>query len=225
MELATEGGKRGRKPGQRRRTPLEIQRDRTLINDLRLLRRKSLSEIALIISAQYLADPTIDAATGLDKDGKRPPHVGKKQVAKEIEGAIEDYKEGRADDIHTKRLELIRRYEKLAGYAIEEYEASKAPRVIKTETESTGGEAGPTSSSKEVVEPRVVGDPRFYTIAISCVDKVAELEAAIPPRKTALTNPDGTEPFKFEGLEELKRLEHLAAMLLEPQSGDKVKET
>jgi hypothetical protein len=61
----------------------------------------------------------------------------------------------------------------------------------------------------------------LYTV---CLDKVAELESIIPPRKTALTNPDGTEPFKFEGMEELKRLEALANELLNPSSGDKLKE-
>ena len=42
----------------------------------------------------------------------------------------------------------------------------------------------------------------------------------MPPRKTTLTNPDGTEPFKFEGVEEFKRLAALADELLNPQSGN-----
>lgn len=223
MELQNEGGsKPGRKPGQRRRTRLEIARDRAKINTLRLLYRKSVSEISSIISDQYL-NAELDE-DGLDKDGKRPPHVGVKQVRNELEGAIRDYKEEMADEIHSKRLEVIRRYDSLAGLAHAEYEASKADKVVNTTEESENEETGTTSKKREVREPRVVGDPRFINIAVTCIDRIAELESVIPPRKTALTNPDGTEPFRFEGAEEFKRLSALAAELLDPARGDKLQE-
>lgn len=225
MELQNEDYKpRGRRPGQRRRTKLEIARDRSLINRLRLFNRKSLSEISETVSAQYLTE-IVDQDAGTDKDGKRIPHVGLKQVRNELEGAVEDFKETRADEIYAKRLEVIRRYETIAGLAADEYEKSKGDRVIETfsKSESDNPEIGTTETSKTVREPRVVGDKGYLNIIVDCTNKIAELEAVIPPRKTALTSPDGTEPFKFEGTEELKRLAALAEELLAPESGDKVK--
>jgi hypothetical protein len=224
MELQNEGGaKPGRKPGQRRRTPLEIARDRAEITNLRLLKRKSVSEISAIISARYL-DEIVDEETGLNAEGKRPPHVGLKQVRNELEGAIEDYKDSMVDEIHAKRLEAIRRYDRIAGLAFEEYEKSALDGVTKTAETQNHPEHGEITKEKEVTVFKTVGDPRFLNLYTVCLDKVAELESIIPPRKTALTNPDGTEPFKFEGMEELKRLEALANELLNPSSGDKLKE-
>lgn len=223
MELPNGGKEKpGRKPGQRRRTRLEIARDRAKINTLRLLYRKSVSEISAIISEQYLEG--LDEETGLDADGKRPPHVGLKQVRHELEGAIVDYKEGMVEEIHAKRLDAIRRYDALAGLAFAEYEASKADKVVKTTEESHNPEFGTTNKEREVIETRIVGDKGFLSIAITCTDRIAELEAIVPPRKTALTNPDGTEPFKFEGAEELRRLGALAEELLNPASKDKLPE-
>lgn len=223
MELPSGGKEKpGRKPGQRRRTRLEIARDRAKINTLRLLYRKSVSEISAIISEQYL-EVGLDPETGLDADGKRPPHVGVKQVRNELEGAITDYKDGMVEEIHAKRLEAIRRYDSLAGLAFAEYEASKADKVVKTKEESETPE-GTATKEREVREARIVGDKGFLSVAITCVDRIAELEAIVPPRKTALTNPDGTEPFKFEGAEELRRLTALAEELLNPASKDKLPE-
>ncbi len=224
MELQNEGGaKPGRRPGQRRRTPLEIARDRAEITTLRLLKRKSVSEISAIISERYLEE-IVDEETGLNADGKRPPHVGLKQVRNELEGAIEDYKDSMVDEIHAKRLEAIRRYDRVAGFAFEEYEKSAQDGVTKTSEVTNNAEHGETTKEKEVTVFKQVGDPRFLNIYTQCLDKVAELESIIPPRKTALTNPDGTEPFKFEGAEELKRLTALADELLNPASGDKLPE-
>jgi hypothetical protein len=224
MELPTEGEKlkRGRRAGQRRRTPLELARDRSLINHLRLLERRSLTEIAEIVSKQYEAE-VADEETGLNKEGKLPPRIKRKQVAFELEKVVEEFKEGRAEEIHGKRLELIRRYEQLAGYAYREYEASKSPKVVKTSEKGSGPEGG-FNKKRTVREERAVGDKGFLYLYRECTDRIAELEAAIPPKKTALTNPDGTEPFKFEGVDELKRLAALADTLLAPQSHDKLPE-
>lgn len=219
MELSQEGGhKPGRKPGQRRRTKLEIARDRNLINELRLLKRKPISEISRIISAQYLEE-IVDDDAGTNRDGKRPPAVGVQQVRKELEGAIEDYKDSMVDEIHAKRLEAIRAWDMLAGRAWEEYEKSCRDGVTKTSETQNHPEHGEITKEKEVTIFKQVGDPRFINIATLCLDKKAELESIIPPRKTALTNPDGTEPFKFEGMEELERLSALAKELLEPGRG------
>lgn len=187
------------------------------------MHRKSISEIARIISAQY-EDEIVDHETGLNAEGKRPPHVGRKQVAIELDKSVEDFKEHRADEIYAKRLGVIRQLEMLAGYAFEEYEKSKADKVIKTSETTDHPEHGEITKEKEVTEFRAVGDKGFLSIALACTEKIAELEAIIPPRKTALTNPDGTEPFKFEGDEELKRLAALADQLLHPSSGDKLQE-
>jgi hypothetical protein len=225
MELPkAEGGRKpGRKPGQRRRTPLEIARDRAYINKLRLLHRKSISEISILVSAQY-ADEIADPDTGLDRDGKLPPHIGVKQVRKELDGAIQDYKELMADEITAKRLEAIRRYESLAALAIEEYEKSATDKLTKTSETTTHPEYGEITKDREVVESKYVGDPRYLSIHATCVDRIAELEAIVPPKKTALTNPEGTEPFKFEGAEELRRLNALAEELLNPSSKNNLPE-
>lgn len=178
----------------------------------------SVSNIAELITARY-ALQIADEETGLDKDGKRPPSVKNKQVRNELEGALGDYKESRADEIHAKRLETIRQYEELGMYAFEEYEKSRADRIIKTSIETDNPEHGTTTTEKEVIEARVVGDKGFLFIVRDCKDRIAELEAVVPPRKTTLTNPDGTEPFKFEGAEEFKRLAALAEELLNPHRG------
>lgn len=223
MELPRgEREKPGTKPGTRKRTRLEIARDRTDINHMRLMERRTISEISAFLCERYLLEA--DPDTGLNKEGKRPPSVRNKQVTLELGKAIDDFKESRADEIHAKRLTAIRQYEAMAGLAYREYQASKAPRVVSTETETTGGEAGTINQTREVIEARVTGDKGFLNIVLECTNRVAELEAIIPPRKTAFTNPEGTEPFKFEGTEEMKRLGALAQQLLHPESGDKLKE-
>lgn len=200
-----------------------MERDRTLINELRLLRRRSVTEIARIVSDQYLEE-IADEETGLNVEGKRPPHVGKKQVAIELDKIVEEYKENRADEIYAKRLGVIRQYEALAGICYEEYEKSKADKLTTHKETTQHPEYGEITKDKEVVETRLVGDKGYLSLIVNCTDKIAELEAIIPPRKTALTNPDGTEPFKFEGAEELRRLSALADELLNPASKDKLPE-
>lgn len=223
MELQETRGKQspGRKPGQRRRSPLEIARDRSLIVDLRLMRRKTLQEIADIVSAQYLEE-IADQETGLDKDGKRPPSVMPRQVRVELEKSVEDYKETRAEEIHAKRLELIRRYDRMSAFAFEEYDKSAVDRVTTMTEETSSAEHGSSTKERETTEQRPTGDKGFLSIAVTCIDRIAELEAVIPPRKTALTNPEGTEPFKFEEPEELKRLGALAKLLTAPGNGSDV---
>lgn len=212
----------GRKPGQRRRTKLEIARDRAEIVELRLLHRKSITEIAEAVSAKYLEE-IVDQEAGTDRDGKVVPHLGFKQIKIELDHSIEDYKDTMAEDIQSKRRELIRQFELLGGMTYREYEKSKAPKIVKTAEERDSQEGGASTMIKEVTEERVVGDPRFLSLTIQCRDKVAELEAAYPPKKTTLTNVDGTEPFQFEGTEEFKRLAALAGELLRPTGIDALK--
>lgn len=217
MDLPKEGkGRTGRLPGTRLRTALEKERDRTEINNLRLIYRMSVTEIARIVTARYAEQIVEPLEAGLDKEGKRPPRVQVKQVRLELRAAILDYQDERATEIHGKRLEAIRAYESFGRYVMSEYEKSKGDRVITTETESESTE-GTVNTTKTVTEPRAVGDKGFVQIGLQCLDRIVELEAVIPPRKLAMTNPEGTEAFKFEGTEEFKRLAALAQELLLPE--------
>lgn len=213
MELKNEGGnssdlqqpkKRGRKPGQRKRTQLELARDRYEIEKLRLRYRMPPVKIAEHINKFYEDE--------IPEEGKLPPHLSIQQVKHEIMLATKGYRELESEIITEKRLELIRQFYDLATQSQERYDASVADRITTTSEERVKDSETTTVTKETVVNTD--GNARYLDIKKECLKFIAELEAVLPPRKTALTNPDGTEPFQFEGVEELKRLAALAAEVL-----------
>lgn len=202
-------GESAPKPTKRRRLGLEVARDRRLMVELRLLQRMSLNDIAEEINAQYVAEVD-DPATGLNKEGKFPPHISWQQVKKDLEQAKEEFKEEEFDDIAETRLQCIRGLTVVKSKAYQAFEISRKPQVVQTEEERDSEDKGLTKIDRSVTHHSPPGDPRFLKIVEDCEFKIAELKNAIPPKKIAASNFDGSGPFSFSEDEELKRLMALA---------------
>lgn len=184
--------------GRRRRTKLEIARDRAEIERLRLRYRMPPLQIVEKIAEFYQ-----------DEDEDKRPTVGFEQVKKEIKAATEDYQNLENLEIKQKRQELIRQFYDLAIQCQEQYDKSLADRVTKVTEGRSNKEKGDSTLTRETTV-NTDGNARYLEIKLHCLKFIAELEATIPPKKIAPTNPDGTDAFKFEGAEELKRLAALA---------------
>jgi hypothetical protein len=212
MELGEEGGKPqkkkpGRKPGQRTRTGLELARDRAEMERLRLRYRYTPYRIAEEINKFYKDEPE----ESFDDKGRLilRPHVSHKQVEADLLKAKEYYQALQFETTQEKRLEIIRQFYDLAAYCQERYDASIEDKITKMSESRDSSEKGNTSTERETIV-NTDGNPRYLEIKSFCLKFIAELEAVIPPKKIAPTNPDGTEGYKFEGGEELKRLAALA---------------
>ncbi len=93
----------------------------------------------------------------------------------------------------------------LEEYCWERHNASVGQHIITTER--IGGQNGDTTST---VTEELNGDRGYLELALKCKSEIIDLEGSRPPRKTALTNPDGTKPYDaFGDSEELKRLNSL----------------
>ena len=191
--------------GRRRRTKQEIARDRAEIEKLRLRYRLKPTQIVEKIKEFY--------TDGLDEDGREiesgkfPPTVGFEQVKKEIQASTKEFVESRYETIQEKRTEIIRQFEDLAVFCQERYDSSIVDKVTITKEERN--KEGEVTTVEKEVTVNTDGNARYLDIKKYCLQSIAELEAVIPPKKFAPTNPDGTEAFKFTGDEELKRLEAL----------------
>lgn len=204
--------KRGRKVGQRQRTTLEQARDRAEMVKLRLRYRMLPKAIAAKINEFYKDEE--DSFNDNNKLVTRP-HVSDKQVWVELKAATEEFKEAETDEILTHRLQLIRSFEDLALQAQEAFDASKENELVKVTESRSNKEKGDSELTRETIKHRVEGNPRFLEVKDNCLREIGKLRAAYPPQKTALTNPEGTEPYKFELPEEQKRLNALMSQFLE----------
>lgn len=206
MELSS--GKPGKKKGQRRRTLLEIARDRREMVRLRLRKRLTLNEIAIEINKYYADEADVDPETGKSK-----PEIKWQTVKRELKKAVKEFQDEEETEVQLKRREVSRQFLDLMALAHEEYEKSKTDKIVKTSQESTK-EGAVSTLEKEVIEVRSTGNPSFLRLAYDCVFAHAEMEAVIPPKKIAPTNPEGTLPYEFDGGEEFRRLRAIAAELM-----------
>lgn len=202
------GARPSPRAGRRQRTPLEMARDREKITRLRLVNRLHVNVIADIISKQYEGEE--------NPEGKLAPQIGVEQIRKELTRSKTDFEREQLKTILEKRAALIREYRALEAYCMERYDATLCKKITKTTEEKEGStpNGGNNSVTRKTVKQNTDGDKGYIDLAERCKWRVAELEAIIPPRKTALTNPEGTEAFKFETGEEWKRLTALSAELL-----------
>jgi hypothetical protein len=199
--------KPGRKPGQRKRTPLEIARDRRLIMRLRLRYHLWTNiDIAVEVNKAYEKEEA-----EYEKEVKLPggriefklvrrPHVSPEQVGREIKALEELLTASAVNDILTVRRMMVAEYRELEAYCYERYEATIGTHVKTTKTE---GENPSTRTEEEEIS----GQIGYLQLAQACKAKVAELLGVAVPKKIAPTNPDGTKPYDaFSENEELKRL-------------------
>lgn len=195
--------------GRRKRTPLEIALDRQLIVRLKLVNHLPNVLIAERVNKQY-------KKRAPDSKGREAPQISVELVKKELQAAKEEANEAATDIITDLRKAAIREYREFIAYLMERYEATCSKRTVKTLEEREGSNDKGVSSGvvKKTVTEKRDGDARYLEIVERCKWRIAELESVIPPRKIAPTNPDGTESFKFEGSEELKRLDALRDELL-----------
>lgn len=203
---AAQGRKpRGRKPKQRTRTELEKRRDRREIVRLKLREKLTSEEIADRINGDhYDTDGEREYAA---QTGKAPAHVSPQQVRVELGKAEKQAEEETTDEILAVRKQLIREWEDLEAYAWGRHYESIGTHKVTTET--TGEKASVRTTTEELV-----GDRGYLELAARCKEMRMRLTGAEPPRKTALTNPEGTKPYEFEAPEEYKRLAALAIDLL-----------
>jgi hypothetical protein len=207
----TEGGgelkparKRGRKPGQRTRTPLEIARDRRLIMRLRL--RNHLwthGDIAEEVNKAYEKEEEEREIEVRGKDGKlgyklvRRPHVSPEQVGKEIKTLEERLEAEAVNDVLRLRRFMAAEYRELEQFCYERYAETVG---LHTKTTTKTGETIKT-------EEELAGEIGYLQLAEKCKARVAELLGVAAPKKIAPTNPDGSKPYDaFSENEELKRL-------------------
>lgn len=213
--------KPGRKPGQRKRTPLEIARDRRLIMRLRL--RYHLwtnQDIAEKVNEAYEKEEEVYEKEIKLEGGRiefktvRRPHVSPEQVGKEIKALEELLTASAVNDILTVRRMMVAEYRELEAYCYERYEATIGTH---TKTVTTSGEHPSTREEEEELS----GQIGYLQLAQACKAKVAELLGAAAPKKIAPTNPDGTKPFDaFSENEELKRLATLFEGIAKGKTAD-----
>lgn len=199
--------KPGRKPGQRKRTPLEIARDRRLIMRLRL--RYHLwthADIAEQVNKAYEGEEEEYEEEVKHPGGRleyrkvRRPHVSDKQVGVEIKTLQERLTAEAVNDVLSLRRMMVAEYRELEAYCYERYAATIGTH---TKTTKTDGERASTRTEEEELS----GERGYLDLAERCKAKVAELLGVAAPKKIAPTNPDGTKPFDaFSESEELKRL-------------------
>lgn len=213
--------KRGRKPGQRRRTPLEQARDRRLITRLRL-RNMLLTqeEIAEEVNKAYETPEQIEQAK---QEGKIPPHVSDKMVSHILREFEKRLEAEATDDVLALRRLRIAELRELEVFCWERYHATLAPQVTKLDEtkDGTGKDADGTTTTHRTTTVNRDGDRGYLELALKCKQEIIDLENIRPPRKTALTNPEGTKPFDaFGDSEELKRLNSLFTEIVGGKAGD-----
>lgn len=205
--------KRGRKPGQRRRTPLEVARDRKLIGRLRL--RYALwtqEDIAAEVNKAYETPEELAAA---EEGGYKPAHVSARQVGEEIKTLTARLEAEATEDTQALRRMRIAELRELEEFCRERYDATVGTHTIVRETEG-----GDRDGAKQTTTEELAGESGYLTLALQCKKQIIELEGITPPKKTALTNPDGTKPFDaFGDSEELKRLAALFGEIVSKPGG------
>ncbi len=163
--------------GRRKRTQIEIARDRAEIKRLRLRYRKTYREIAVVINAYYQEEPP-------EEDGRLPPSIGFEQVQKELLAAKIEYQEELFSTILDERLDLIRQWEDLAIFCQERYDESCKPKLVQTKESRSNPEKGDSELERELTE-NTDGNPRYLEIKSSCLKFIAELKGALVPSYAA----------------------------------------
>jgi hypothetical protein len=201
----TKRQKRGRKPKteRRERNPLEKARDRKLIARLHLRWQLwTYEEIAAEVNRLHY-DAEVEARMGT---GLEAPHISKQMVSNELKALRARLNAEAVEDMLTLRRMRIAELRELEEYARMRYEATIGTHV-KTRTTSGGGGDKCKDGATTTEEEELSGELGYLNLALACKREIMDLESAKPPRKTALTNPDGTKPFDaFGESEELKRL-------------------
>lgn len=108
------------------------------------------------------------------------------------------------------RAKYLAEFEEVQALAREAYERSRGEKVTKTHEVMDTPDGKKTKVSQRTEMPH--GDPRFLTVALSCIDYKCRLNGAYAPTKIAATTPDGEDsaPLAVVNLDKMTEQQLLA---------------